>query len=197
MKKKTQKKKPVARGEPWPLPFPVVDLELTGLDPERHGILSIGAWWERSGHYGKHFYVECRPWRGAAYDPAAMVVNGQDRRQVETRETSEEEAVLRFLSWMGGPAAIGGMNPAACDVPFLRAAIGRLQRWLCHRTVDMHALAVGHAAREGLAVPARGFATDEIYELLGMAAEPRPHHALTGAKAEAIAIGKLLHGKTQ
>lgn len=172
------------------LPFPVIDLETTGLDPKRHSIISIGAVWP--GVKTVDFYVECAPWKGAAIDPAALDVNGERKDELLARPISEQQAVVGFLHWLNGPVALAGMNPASLDCVMLKAAIARLGGWICHRSLDLHSLAVAYAVRRGIAVPPRGFATDQIYKLIGMEPEPRPHHALVGALTEAQAFALLM-----
>jgi DNA polymerase III epsilon subunit-like protein len=172
------------------LPFPVIDLETTGLDPQRHSIISIGAVWP--GVKSNDFYVECAPWKGAAIDPAALEVNGEREKELLARPVSEQQAVVAFLGWLNGPVAVAGMNPASMDCVMLKAAIARLGGWICHRSLDLHSLAVAYAFRRGLPVPPRGFATDQIYQLIGMEPEARPHHALVGALMEAEAFALLL-----
>jgi hypothetical protein len=54
----------------------------------------------------------------------------------------------------------------------------------------MHALAAGVMIAGGLNIA--GCYTDAIYKMLGMAEEPKPHSALTGARMEAEALRALV-----
>jgi DNA polymerase III epsilon subunit-like protein len=175
----------------------VVDLETTGLDPVRHSIVEIGAVW-LSGRVGS-FEQRCRVWDGAALDAGALRVNGLDAAACGDKSLPPEaEALVDFLLWSKAsadyPVMLAGLNPNF-DLGFLRAAASRAgiscDRAFRHRVLDLHSLAVGYALRAGLPVPSRGLYTDEIYALLDLEAEPKPHRALTGARKEAEAFGRL------
>jgi hypothetical protein len=174
-----------------PAPLIVADVETSHLDPARGSVLSLGAVrWD-----GTEFYDTCAPWAGAAIDPAAMAVNGFDPVEVHRGVQSEAGLVVGFLEWVNGPFVLCGMNPGGFDVKWLVAALARAglsSRWLGHRSVDMHSLAVACALRRGIEVPDRGFSTDRIYAMLGMPPEPKPHNALTGARMEAAALKRML-----
>jgi DNA polymerase III epsilon subunit-like protein len=177
----------------------VVDLETTGLEARLHGIVQIGAVWLTGGQ--GEFFLECRAWPGAQIDPGAFKVNGLSPERCEDASLmSEAEAVTKFLQWIGPqPVLLAGLNPSF-DRAFLHAAMRRAatgdklskSQLFPHRTLDLHSLAVRYALQRQEPVPSRGFYTNEIYALLGMAPEPEPHVALVGAQMEAEAIRRLL-----
>lgn len=93
------------------------------------------------------------------------------------------------------PALLAGQNPTF-DRDFVQSA--RLREGgapepllFSRRTLDMHTLAVRFAHEKGIAIPHKGFNTDEIYHLLDMPPEPKPHVGIVGARFEAVALCKL------
>jgi DNA polymerase III epsilon subunit-like protein len=175
----------------------VVDLETTGLNADRHGILQIGAVWLTGGE--GEFSIDCRMWDDGSIDDKALAFNGCSReRCMDKKMISEGEAVIRFLTWAGDePFMLAGNNPSF-DRSFLNAAfkrgIGETQNIpnLKHRVLDLHTLAVSYALAKGELVPSRGLYTDEIYAILDLPPEPRPHIAITGARKEAEALRMLM-----
>ena len=177
----------------------VVDVETTGTIPEKHSIIELGA--IALDNRDIQFSSRCRMWLGAEYTEGAAKVHGRSRRSCSDSYLLSESAMIeRFVKWLGGaglgPVIIAGMNPRF-DRDFICAALFRAGKpehisLFPFRTFDMHTLAVAYAMREGIPIPNRGFYTDEIYEMLGMDPEPKPHSAMTGALMEAEAFRKLL-----
>jgi DNA polymerase III epsilon subunit-like protein len=183
----------------WPSWFAVVDCETTALDPKRGALVSIGAVHPLTGD---EFYCQCWVRPEAFIDSQSMEVNMAD--WIEDRsQPSESEAVLRFLRWAHkrGVRLLGGKNPTF-DVRWLEAAWDRAKADgiatenkfpLTHRTVDLHSLVLGWAiVHRPQALLAEGFKTDDLYPLLDLPREPKPHHALTGARMEAEAFRVIL-----
>lgn len=180
----------------------VTDLETTGLDPHRHGICSIGA---KIARTGAEFYIECRIADTAEIEEAAMRVNGFTEAQVrDPRKPTEAMAFLEFLRFAGWAdtlenwprVLLAGMNIGSFDFQFLKRVAdeispGYSSRCFANRTIDLHSVAIHHALTEGMEIPPGGFNTDAIYELLGLPQEPKPHHALTGARCEFAAFQTL------
>ena len=178
-----------------------VDVETTGLISERHSILQIGAVW-LTGEPGE-FALDCRAWDGAELDPKALEINGcSPERCFDHDYPSETDAVMTFARWTGllldagpQPVMLAGMTPSY-DRGFIHSALRRAGRrglLFPHRVIDLHTLAVQYAMSQCKPVPPRGYYTDEIYALLDLPAEPRPHVALTGARRQAEALHKLLY----
>ncbi|WP_009963030.1 3'-5' exonuclease [Verrucomicrobium spinosum] len=168
----------------------VTDLETTGLDGRACGIVEIGAVWMLGAG---EFVMKCRPHADAVIEARAMEVNGCDWH-LDPTVAAEVEALEQFVEWVGaGPVILCGQNPRH-DLWFLQEGAKRhgLELPFVHRTLDLHTLAVAYALACGRRVPAKGYYTDEIYELLGMEPEPKPHRALVGAQKEAEAFRMLL-----
>jgi DNA polymerase III epsilon subunit-like protein len=186
----------------------VVDLETSGLDPRRHAILQIGAApvfcapGSRAGG-ADPFEIEVRLRGDAEWDEGAERVHGITRAEAEKRDRCpESEAIPALLRWLErcepGPVLLAGMNPAF-DRDFLHAAaercgLGReMRRWIRHRTLDLHSVAVAYALASRIPVPPGGWATDEIYDLLDQEAEAKPHRAGEGVRREGTAFIRLVH----
>ena len=180
----------------------VVDVETTGINPDKHAIVSIGA--VEFEHAHNQFYGECRIEKGVEVDPQAMSVNGMSKADItDPKKPTLAELTQEFDEWVKSVVDItlGGQNVtfdlrmlwgAYRKMPQLRAPFG-------YRTVEMHTLAYTHMKRRGIKIPTRhnrsNIDTDAIHKYVGLPEEPKPHHALTGAKMEAEALSRLMYGK--
>lgn len=173
----------------------VVDLETTGLHSQSHSILQIGAVW-LTGGVGE-FSMDCRMWPGAKWTEGAYQVNGITQERAEDPSLpTEGEAVLAFYEWIGiEPIMLAGLNPSF-DRGFVHEALRRAGLKgvspFPHRVVDLHTLTISYALVKDDLIPSRGLHTDEIYAVLGLPPEKRPHQALEGARREAEALRMLL-----
>jgi len=180
----------------------VVDLETSGLDPVRHGILEIGACFLANPDMeGSHFEMKVRLHRALDWTAEALAVNGRDRAGLyDPALVSERDALQALFAWAGpGPLVLAGMNVGKFDLAFLSAAMARHPevRWpkLGHRTLDMHSVALAWAAQNGKEVDVTRLSTestDAIYLMLGLPEEPKPHRALTGAQREREALRLMM-----
>ena len=174
----------------------VVEIETTGLDQQKHSIISIGA--VEFEHPENQFYGECRPWEGAEIDPKALQVNKFTAQQVATQQKLLEE----FLAWT---KPITNKTMASqnvwFDVLFLRTACAReQQQWIFgNRYMDAHALAYEHFARAGkLILKKEGTSDinlDKILTFLGIEVRGATHNALEDAQLTAEIISRFIHGK--
>jgi DNA polymerase III epsilon subunit-like protein len=181
-----------------------VDCEMTGLDPNTHAIVSIGAVDLRDK--SRTFYGECRVFEGAQIDNAALGVNGFTREEcLDENKQSQEVLLNSFLEWVyeSENYTLVGQN-VAFDRLFLNKAFERcgIEFAFSHRVVDVHSIAYAEFLRTGRAIPVRGEKThtstlnlDEILQYVGIPEEPRPHNALTGAKVSAEAFHRLIYRK--
>lgn len=187
------------RSDPFIL---VVDLETTGTDARRHSIIQFGAVW-LSGAEGE-IEIDCRAFDGAELHPKALEVNGaSEARCLNPMLMTESEAVEQFFAWIkmstgddDQPFILAGLNPSM-DRAFLMQAWLRaklpIRRFpIPHRTIDLHTLAITLALGTDSIVPSRGLYTDEMYAVLDLPPEPKPHTALTGARREADALHRLM-----
>lgn len=179
----------------------VVDIETTGLDPTKHSIVSIGAL--DFSDPQNQFYQECRIFDGAEITLEALEINGFSEEQVrDGNKKSLEQAVKEFFLWSDSCSdkTLAGENPSF-DRDFLRASAERYGiLWTFgYRTIDLHSLCYSHYIRRGMNPPNKNGRTDlnldKILNYVGLPSEPRPHHALTGAKMEAEALSRFIYGK--
>ena len=179
----------------------VVDVETTGVDSKKNSIVSIGA--IDFSNPQNQFYQECRVWEGAEITQQALYINGFTKEQItDQNKMSLEEAVKKFIVWMGNIAeqTLAGENPSF-DRDFLRNSIEKykINYLIGHRTIDLHSICYHHYLKKEFRPPIRDSRTDlnldGILKYSGLPEEPKPHHALTGAKMEAEAFSRLIYGK--
>ena len=179
----------------------VVDMESSGLDPQNHSLLSVGA--IDFLNSSNTFYGECRVWEGAHVDVEALAVNGFTHEELaDAKKQTEGDLVRAFLAWSEGCAekTIAGQNPSA-DRDFLRAGAARnhLDWQFAFRTIDLHSVAYMHMVQRGAVIPLMhghsALSLDKILVYCGLPEEPKPHNGLRGATYEAEAFSRLLYGK--
>ena len=181
----------------------VVDIESSGMSPERDSILSIGALDIENPE--RRFYGECKIWDGAHINDESLEVNGfTEADATDPSKKSEADLVREFLEWSQhvSDRTLAGQNPSF-DRDFLRAAAGRTHlNWdLAHRTIDTHTLCYMHIVKSGKQPPLdqqhrrSSLDLDAILNYCGIPDEPMPHNALTGALSHAEVISRLLYDK--
>lgn len=179
----------------------VLDIETTGLDPELNGLLSIGA--IDYLHPNETFYGECRIREGERIEPEAISVNGFNPEEIKDKsKLSTRDLIIEFDEWLKSRSIkmIGGLHVSAFDVPFLnkKALQCGVRMRLHRRTIDLHSIAYAKMQELGKVVPMTdGWSvmdTDVIYPFVGLPKEPKPKNALSGAKWEAEAMSRLIHG---
>jgi DNA polymerase III epsilon subunit-like protein len=179
----------------------IVDTECSGLRPERHSILSIGALDFRNPD--NRFYGECRVWDGAHIMEEALAVNGFSEAQAtDANKQSEAELMTAFLEWTQNlpERTMTGQN-VSYDRNMLMAAAERAGlNWnLAYRTIDVHTLAWMHIIQSKGVPPVDAehkrskLNSKAILNYCGLEKEPDPHNALTGALWHAEVTSRLLY----
>ncbi len=180
----------------------VIDIETSGLEPERNSILSIGA--VEFENPSNQFYEECRLRDGAEASPEALAVNGFTMAQINDKtKKSLDEMLHDFKVWTDGveDRTPAGHNISAFDLAFIRhySRLYGIGLHFGHRSVDTHGLVYGGHLSRGIKPPLKNnrsdINSDGVMRYVGLPDEPRPHNGLTGAKMEAEAISRLLKGK--
>jgi len=181
-----------------------VDIEGSGIGPDTHSILSLGA--IDMDNPSRGLYEECRAWEGAHINDEALVVNGFTKEQAtDPEKQSEADLVHKFAAWAESSAdrTLAGQN-VSYDRDILEAAARRAGHtaWpFAHRTIDVHSLAWMHMVKRGMTPPVDADKKHSALNLTavlaycGIPEEPRPHNALTGAKCHAETISRLLYDK--
>jgi DNA polymerase III epsilon subunit-like protein len=179
----------------------VVDVETTGLDPQAHSLVSIGA--VDFSNPSDRFYKECRIWEGAHVMPEALAINGFSDEQIRDQsKVSEEELVKSFLEWIENKSerTLAGQNPHV-DLGFIYAAAHRnhLNITLAYRLIDLHSITYFHMIAQGKTPPEKnnhsGVNSDFIMQYVGIPTEPKPHIGINGAIWEAEALHRLFYKK--
>jgi DNA polymerase III epsilon subunit-like protein len=181
-----------------------VDVEASGIGPDTHSVVSVGAL--DLDNPRNQFYEECRVWDGATVNDEALAVNGFTREQItDPAKQSEADLAHKFAAWAQAcnDRTLAGQN-VSFDRDILEAAARRAghTEWpFAHRTIDVHSLAWMHQVKRGLTPPVdpekkrSALNLDAILVYCGIPEEPKPHNALTGAKCHAEVISRLLNDK--
>jgi len=179
----------------------VVDIETSGIDPDRHSIVSIGA--VDFSHPERRFYEECRVWEGALISEEALLINGYTEVEItDVRKQTDEDLLKKFVVWVeaGDSHTLMGHNPAF-DISFLDETAERyhIELPFPHRSLDLHSICFAHMIKAGITPPVHNKRTDinseKVSEYVGIPIEPKPHNALNGAIYEAEAFSRLLYNK--
>ncbi len=179
----------------------VVDLETSGVDPDKHSIVSIAA--TDFSDTTKEFYEECRIWEGAHVMEEALAINGFSLGEVtDPHKKTEEEIITAFFAWalVRENHTIAGENPSF-DRDFLKKAAGRYGlNWpLATRTIDLHTISYYHHLRRGIPVPLDNNRSDlntsKTLIYVGLPPQALPHNALTDVRMETEAFYRLIYDK--
>jgi len=128
-----------------------IDLETTGLDPDKDQILSIALVWETGDNTpvadlpSKHWYLDHERLSGHCY---ALNMNHEIIQALVTKQLPPETDLISptelnhaILSWLDelepdrpDPIILAGKNVAGFEVPFLRAA--NVSRFWHYRMLD-------------------------------------------------------------
>lgn len=184
-------------------PMIVIDIEASGTEYDKHSIVSIGAL--DLDNPINRFYEECRVWDGAHIMEEALQINGFTEAQIkDPNKKPEGEIVRMFLEWSQhmGDRTLAGQN-VSFDRDFLKAACLRegISWELAHRTIDTHTLCYMHMVTHDITPPIdpehkrSALNLDAVLNYCGIADEPQPHNALTGALSHAEVISRLLYSK--
>lgn len=175
-----------------------IDLETTGIDPVKNGVISFGAATIEGNH---QFYVENYLRRGVEIDPKALEVNGESAAKLLKRNkeeyASEWEALQALINFANryDTHIICGKNPDF-DYKFLmeiwkRNGKNEKDFPFSYRKIDVGGLCLYKIIQEGHSIPKEGASSSFIQEKLKLQEEPKPHNALTGAIYNRLYIKKV------
>jgi len=181
----------------------VIDMEFTGIDPEKHAIISIGA--VDFDNPERQFYEECQIFEGAELDPAGLAVNGFTEAECkDPNKKTQEEALKDFYHWINmskDQKIMAGQN-AFLDREMINKGFERvgIDFRFHYRILEIHSIAYYDYIKKGIEIPQKNdyssaLSLDKIAEYVGLPEEPKPHNALTGAKLEAEILSRLFYGK--
>ena len=179
-----------------------IDCEMTGLDPKKNAIISIGG--VDMSDPDRTFYGECCVWPEAELDPSGLAVNGFTEPECrDATKQSEKELMSALHAWIleSDEHTLLGQN-VYTDREFLNESFIRsgIDFKFNHRIIDTHSVAYAEHLRAGKVVPHKYEAhtesalnLDKILQSVGIPEEPRPHNALTGAKVSAEAFHRMVY----
>jgi len=181
----------------------IVDVETAGIDAKKSSILSIGA--VDFANPENQFYGECKIWNDTTEIlDEALAINGFTQEQIRDKNKKKPGELLQdFLVWLETceEKTMAGENPFF-DRTFLKETAEKADIPVVfpYRTIDLHSLCYAHCLRRGISPPVKEKRTDlnlkKIFPYVGLPEEPLPHNALTGAKMEAEAFSRLIHGRS-
>jgi DNA polymerase III epsilon subunit-like protein len=180
----------------------VMDMEMSGLDPIKNSILSVGAL--DFSNPSNTFYMECRMLKGTVAEPEALAVNGFTKKDITDKKKESLESVLKkFCKWMDeiDDRTIAGHN-VQFDIRFLKHSLYVLDidYKIGSRCIDTYALTYIHYLKRGVKPPMKeniaDIKSDIVFKYCGLKKEPHPHNALTGVKMMAESISRLVYGKS-
>lgn len=173
------------------LTFTVLDCEMTGLDPERDEILSIGAVRIRNGRIvmAERFYQVFKPTE-AVSPKEVILIHGLGPDEVN-RGMPLGDALARLLEFIGDSVVIGHFT--SVDLSFLNAALAaRKERSLKNPALDTRLLYAWWRRRMAPAGQAAGDASlEDIVVEMGLPRYPA-HHAFYDALTTGMVFLKLL-----
>jgi DNA polymerase III epsilon subunit-like protein len=179
----------------------IVDIECSGVDPQEHSILSIGAIDFADPQF--EFYGECRIGKGDRIMKDALRVNGFTIKQCkDPSKQTPAELLEKFIYWASQAKGktLGGHN-VHFDLGFLKqtAKDAHIQFPFPDRIVDLHSICYAHLIKRGIEIPKRNgksqINSTFVQKYVGLPKEPKPHLALTGAKIEAETFSRLFFKK--
>lgn len=179
----------------------VVDVETTGLDPERDQIISIGA--VDFANPRRTYYNECRLSRGVKASNDALRITGFTLSSLKDTDKPTLKEILRdFLRWTTRcrERTLAGENPWF-DATFLRCASRKrgLSWSFGHRYVDLHSVSYATMLRVKkhaiVSIGESRLSLDKTLQCVGLESRKGFHNALCDSKLEAEAFSRLIYGK--
>ena len=181
----------------------VIDLEMSGIYPEKHSILSVGA--VDFTNPKNQFYMECQLRENASYMKEALAVNGFKPKQIKDKsKPTLKKMLLEFIKWMDNieDKTIAGHN-VQFDMMFLKHSfrLYHMKYSIGSRSVDTHALTYAHCHNRGIQIPlkyGRSNITSEFvasYCGLPIRAKP-PQRPQRRKDREAEELSRLVNGKS-
>ncbi|MBN1896758.1 MAG: 3'-5' exonuclease [Candidatus Aenigmarchaeota archaeon] len=167
----------------------VVDIETTGMEPEKNSLLSIGAL--DFSNPKNTFYGECRADEGASVSNIALKINGFSREQIHDPEKpTSKELLQNFLKWMKPikDKTIAGDN-IWFDTGFLQENFRRIgvKYPFKGESIELHEISPLLAG-----LP---WSLDAALYMSGIPPRTNAHNALDDAELTAEVISRLMNGK--
>jgi DNA polymerase-3 subunit epsilon len=171
-------------------PLAITDVETTGRDRDIHEIIDIGLVLadQRTLQVIEEWGVRILPTRLDLAEPEALAVNGYTAES--WRDAIPLAEAMAFFATKTAGAVFASFN-VSFDWKFVEAA---LKRTGVKESMDYHRFCLMSSAWDRMREAGeRSMKLDAVSVHLGIPEEPKPHHALTGAR-QAYAAYKKLRG---
>ena len=169
-----------------------IDAETTGVNPERNGIVSIGACTFKNR---QEFYLENKIREDAEVDAYALSINGFSVEEINNQtKCSEYESLVELINFatQNDTFIIVGQNPRF-DYEFIKAIWVRngnddRKFPFSYRLIDVSGLVIASWIQARNIIPPKGISSGFVSNVLDVIEEPKPHNALTGAKMNKLHV---------
>jgi DNA polymerase III epsilon subunit-like protein len=177
-----------------------VDVETTGINSSKHGIISVGAVnFENPNNY---FYGEGKPCQNVQIDESSFEITGFSLKKINKFNTNIKDILINFFSWCNQQKTsliLAACNPIF-EIDFIKKECERCELPIdinpfFIQTFDLHTLAQTHFNIKNKfwypSVMSRNF----IMKYVNLPIEPYPNNALNGAVFEAEAAHRIMYNK--
>lgn len=180
----------------------VVDIETSGLYPNKNGIVEIGSLVFENPN--RTYNRLCRLDPEDEIDPVALELNGQSEKDVrDLNRISQKEMLGEFFEWIRkeGDFYVAGENVGWFDLAFIKIKADKYGSKFPfqHRSFDLNTAAqTRHKQVYGRFLTENGkskMGLPEILEFVGFKDNRKKHKALEDCKLEAECIFRLLNGE--
>ncbi|MDB5260204.1 MAG: hypothetical protein JWN37_435 [Candidatus Nomurabacteria bacterium] len=177
-----------------------IDCEMTGLNPERSAIVSIGAIDLQKPE--RRIYIEMQPFEGADINDESIAICGYTREALANIKLSQKEGLTLLKQFLdeSNERNVVGQN-VTFDVLFLNYSFMRegVDCKIPYRVLDLHSMVCSKLILSGKQVPIEDRKStlnlDGLLNMSGIPEEPKPHNALTGALSAAEVYFRLIEGR--
>jgi DNA polymerase III alpha subunit (gram-positive type) len=169
-----------------------VDVETTGTDPVKNGIVAIGAC---NFSNRKEIYIENKIRPDALISDEALNINGFTRDEItQSYKIDEYSALCELIDYANENklTIIVGKNPNF-DYNFLKEIWLRNNENLkgfpfSYRVIDVTSFVITSCLQARNPIPEKGFSSEFISNILDIEQEPKPHNALSGARMNKLYV---------
>ena len=181
----------------------ILDIETTGLDPLKNGIVSIGA--VSFDNPNETFYEECKIDSDDLIEEEALKINGFTKEQItDKNKQPQSELINKFYSWLEkqDDRILAGHNIGFFDLNFIKAKVTKYNIIIKtrYRSIDLCSV----AQTKHLEIHKKFLIDDfkenamnlpNILKFCGILDNRDNHNALEDAKLAAECFSRLFNGK--
>lgn len=177
-----------------------LDLETSGLEENKYGILSLGAL--DFFNPENQFYEECQLDKGKSFNKKSLAVNGFGVKELrDPKKPKLKEVLEKFLDWKQSCInwTLAGHN-VDFDIKFMKESLKRHKfEWVFgYGKVDTYTTAINYYLANNLPIQMKNnyyvIHLEEILERVGLPKRTEKHNALEDVKLEAEAYSRMIFG---